>query len=199
MNIVQIGSYCRPDIHILRFLENKENKIYLIEPVRSSFESLSEKVRDYPNVTVDNLAITVSDGPVTLYKVVKNSADSAAASSISKSQVEGMGFLASEVSEEIVQGYTFETYIKRKNINGRIDYLLIDAEGHDVEIILSIDFSRFDIQTVIFEANHTDGINTLTRGSRLNMVLSHLRKFGYNHFGRFLHFEPNDIFATKVK
>jgi hypothetical protein len=59
-----------------------------------------------------------------------------------------------------------------------IDYLFIDTEGLDVHIIASIDFIKYKIKNIIFEAVHTDG--AFNRGENFNKICSYLNQLGYN-------------------
>jgi FkbM family methyltransferase len=58
-----------------------------------------------------------------------------------------------------------------------IDRLLVDAEGMDFDILMSIDFENVDIRKIIFERKHMDG--TKKTGLRYRTVLGYLADYGY--------------------
>ena len=64
--------------------------------------------------------------------------------------------LIPEVLENVeVACITFEFLMDQLNIN-TIDYLKIDAEGLDYDILSSIDFNKFDIKVIRVEHEHLD-------------------------------------------
>ena len=72
-----------------------------------------------------------------------------------------------------------------------IDYLFIDVEGCDKEIILSMEWDKYFIRNVQFEFTHWDGYQS---GGTLGVTLFSLLMMEYK-----LHqSSPTDIFATKT-
>jgi hypothetical protein len=63
--------------------------------------------------------------------------------------------------------------IKQKEI----EYLFIDTEGHDCDIILSTDFSKYKIKNLKFETTHSDG--PFTKGKKLISAINHLKDCGF--------------------
>ena len=64
------------------------------------------------------------------------------------------GFPPRDVSEHVVsilvQSMTLNTLVERYNID-RVDFLMIDTEGHEAEIIPAIDFKRVRPRAILYE------------------------------------------------
>jgi len=68
-----------------------------------------------------------------------------------------------------VKSVTLETMLKEHNAPNKIDYMSIDTEGSEYEIIDSFDFSKYDIKIISIEHNGTEKrdmiYNLLTRNN----------------------------------
>ena len=83
------------------------------------------------------------------------------------------------ITELEVKLITFDELIKKYQWeNEEIEYLLIDTEGHDCDIILSTDFTKYKIKNIKFESTHSDG--PFKKGEKLNNAITHLQNCGYN-------------------
>ena len=71
---------------------------------------------------------------------------------------------------------TFDNLVKIYEIR-KIDTLQIDVEGAEYEILNSINFENFEIDSIQFESKHFDG--TFTVGPKLNSIKEKLIKNGY--------------------
>lgn len=60
---------------------------------------------------------------------------------------------------------------------GKIEYLCVDTEGHDYEILMDLDLTRIKPRHIIFEAKHMDGV--FVKGARYTFLLAHFLKHGY--------------------
>jgi FkbM family methyltransferase len=69
-----------------------------------------------------------------------------------------------------VQSVTLETMLKEHNAPKMIDYMSIDTEGSEYEIIKKFDFSKYNIQIINIEHNGTD---------KQNMIYELLTNKGY--------------------
>jgi hypothetical protein len=76
--------------------------------------------------------------------------------------------------------FTFNTIIKEQGVES-IDYLIIDTEGHDYNILMNIDFSIIKPYSIKFENKHMSGV--FTRGQKYLDILNHLYKYGYKLIG----------------
>lgn len=69
-----------------------------------------------------------------------------------------------------VEIISFDNFLKQ-NLIKKIDYLSIDTEGCEKEIMMSIDFNFTDITTISVENNYNDC-----------EIINHLLRHGYRHF-----------------
>jgi hypothetical protein len=60
-----------------------------------------------------------------------------------------------------------------------IDYMFLDTEGHDCDIIQSTDFSKLLVDEICFEIAHTDGSFTGTETDKYKKTNEHLNSFGF--------------------
>ena len=63
---------------------------------------------------------------------------------------------------------SFVDVLKKTKMPKRIDYLSLDVEGAEYEIMKSIDYKKIRINNIIFEAKHFDG--TFVEGKKLQEV-----------------------------
>ena len=133
----------------------------LVEPVPHLYETLVAHYRDRPAVRIERAAVSTSDGEAPLYRL----------RSVPGTTPEWFGQLAtlhrevllkhrssipeieSLLIEERVPTVRLETLLERHGVS-RIDLLVIDTEGHDCEILRTLDFTRFRPVLLMFEHQH---------------------------------------------
>ena len=62
-----------------------------------------------------------------------------------------------------------------------LDYLFIDAEGSDADILLSLDFSRYKVKNIVFEYWHIDHPQ-IWNGKKTEKLIRHLKDHGYHMY-----------------
>jgi FkbM family methyltransferase len=133
----------------------------LVEPVPHLYEMLVARYRDRPEIKMECVAISKCDGDAPLYRL----------RSIPGQTPEWFNQLAtldrevllkhrssipeidSLLVEERVRTVRLDTLLARHGIS-RIDLLVIDAEGHDLEILRTLDLTRFKPTLLMFEHQH---------------------------------------------
>jgi len=119
--------------------ENKNVEAHLVEPQKDSFSLL---IKNYENIKLDdrvffyNNALTNVNEQIKLYKnTAKNGTDGHSSLLIRDLDiVEGIEVAKyDKYNYELVQGITVSDL--NKKINKKIDVLIVDTEGYDVEII----------------------------------------------------------------
>ena len=133
----------------------------LVEPVPHLYEMLVARYRDRPGVSVERAAVSTEDGDAPLYRL----------RAIPGQTPEWFNQLAtldrrvllkhrssipqidSLIVEERVPTVRLDTLLAHHEIS-RIDLLVIDTEGHDLEVLRSLDFARFRPTLVMFEHQH---------------------------------------------
>lgn len=169
--IIQIGAHVgnteNDPVH--RFIRDNSRSVLggrpkcsaiLIEPVKYLFEQLAANYEGCDGVTLENVAIADQNSTRDFYRLDEN-ADLAAASlpewlnQLGSLLPQRMGrlwdqceqnqsykrFISEHAVVDRVQCITFDDLLQRHQIE-RIDFLQIDAEGYDYEIIRTIDFDR---------------------------------------------------------
>lgn len=155
MNVVNIGANDGLD-HVLKFcLSNKDKikSIHLVEPIMSALMLCKERYKDFNNVIFHNKAIfETASGPAILYYPQND--PTSAHSSLNKEHLLAHGH--SNIGEFAISTQTISEFLEQSVKNENIN-LYIDTEGRDCQILLTLDFDKFDIRRVEFEILHSDG------------------------------------------
>jgi FkbM family methyltransferase len=180
MKIIQIGANNGKD-NVFDFINENKNSLelaILIEPIPFIIDELKVQYKDINNIVVENIAITDDENleQMTLYYLGDSNYE---VSSFSKSHVITHKPLGSSFPLESleVSCLTINKIMNKYDLE-IIDYLFIDTEGLDVHIIASIDFTKYKIKNIIFEAVHTDG--AFNKGENFNKICNYLNQLGYN-------------------
>lgn len=164
MNIVQIGTNTGDD-HVRDFaLKNNCDFILLVEPFDIHNPTIIKNYDKVKNYVIDNVAIdpNIVDDSVVSKTFYYAEGDGPA------SHVPGRSYEVSSLKPEHLQKHGFTTaqletievncisinYLFTKHNLSNIDYLFIDAEGYDLEILQSINFSEYTIKNIQIESLH---------------------------------------------
>lgn len=94
-------------------------------------------------------------------------------SSLSKEHVIKHGHKLEESKSFLMKSISIEKLFKLNNLTN-IDYLYVDCEGEDFNIINSIDFNKFNIKKITFEHAHISN-----RDENYPYILNKLKEYGY--------------------
>ena len=146
-------------------LEQK-NKVLLIEPVNYNLQSLKNRFKNKNNIIFENVGISDEKKQIKFYYVKESSIKK-----LGKEWGSGIGsfrkkhlldhhrkrfkIIESDIEEVDIKIVLFNDLVEKYNIS-EIEYLLIDTEGYDYQIIKSIDFTKTKINKVKFEYKHLD-------------------------------------------
>lgn len=129
----------------------------ILEPSPKYFERLEINYSDYPNIILINKAIHPTESKFTLYEV--NSVGLAklpewgqGIGSFDLQHLKNKNLESSDISTVDVDCISFDNLISQYPIFRNIDFLQIDTEGFDGEILKNIDFSFFDVKMIKFES-----------------------------------------------
>lgn len=143
-----------------------------LEPQPDVFRLLQKTYQNYSGVKCLNLAIAKESSPVSFYSVKESvgnetnfsrltglaSLDRKTLKKTLKNKI-AKGVINKEVSaddciqETIIQAVSFTEMVTENNI-GRIDFIQIDCEGYDFEILKTIDFEKFSPSIINFESQN---------------------------------------------
>lgn len=179
MKIIQIGANNGKD-QVFDFITKNQDSLelaILVEPIPFIINELKDQYKNINNVIVENIAITQDESlnSMDLYFLKDSNYE---VSSFSKYHVINHKPIDStyELDSLSVPCMTINKLIDKYNIQN-LDYLFIDTEGLDVHIIGSIDFSKYKIKDITFEAVHTDG--AFYRGENFDKISEYLNQLGY--------------------
>ena len=133
----------------------------LVEPVPHLYEMLVARYRNRPGVEMECAAISTRDGEAPLYRLRSipgqtpqwfNQLATLDREVLLKHR-SSIPEIDSLLIEERVPTVRLDTLLARHKIS-RIDLLVIDAEGHDFEILRTLDLARFRPTLLMFEHQH---------------------------------------------
>jgi len=153
---------------------NKNSNIFIVEANPKNLEKLKICYKNFENINIFNFAISNKD--IDELKFYYSDED-APHYQVCSSDI-------SHVKKHYPNSMIKNFSIKSKSINTffndcflrEIDYLSIDIEGLDYEVLMSIDFSKFNIKNISVEYLH------LTTYQKKNLI-NFLEKKGYSYFG----------------
>jgi FkbM family methyltransferase len=112
---------------VLRFGAYWPNaKIFSFEPVKSTFHQLVDNTHDFLNVRCENIALGASRGTEKIW-LKERSASNSLKTDVNRQET-GIG-----IAEEI-EIITLDEYCKENRVDN-IDFLKIDAEGYELEVL----------------------------------------------------------------
>jgi FkbM family methyltransferase len=165
----------------------------IVEPVPYVFERLERNYRDQPSVTLENVAVGATDGRQPFYHLAEVEHPESEGlprwydgiGSFSRDAVLSHARHIPDIESRLVVTEvpcsTLQTLCERNGLE-RLDLLLIDAEGHEWEIVRSSDLQARKPRLLVYEHYH------LTPDER-SACREHLRGLGYEameeHFDTF--------------
>jgi len=161
--------------NVLGLIENGWSAL-LVEPSNEAFFKLSDLHNTNKKVRCFNFAIGSYDGETTFYHsgTHLNSGDTSLLSTIDKNEIERWQGTC-EFTETKVPLKTWNTFVKTANIK-QVDFISIDCEGVDFEILQQIDFNSLNVKMVCVEYNNVNS----------EMYEQHMAKYGFKvHYKNF--------------
>ena len=150
----------------------------VVEPVKEYYEDLVRNYSKNKNVIAENVAIYSEDEEISIYKVRSNSGlpDWAnGIASLDKRHHLKSNTPSENIVEERVKGIRFDTLFKKHKVE-KIDFLQVDAEGYDYDLIKMFPFDRFRPKLIHFE--HSLRTKNMTY-EQYDEITSHLIRMGY--------------------
>jgi FkbM family methyltransferase len=191
MNIIQIGANDGDDevYELISSNRDKISKAVLIEPIPYCIPALQNRYAEIKNVYIENIAITNNPDikEQTFYYINESNYQ---VSSLKKQHLTDHGVEDKLIRSISVNCLTISNIVDKYDIIN-LDYLFIDAEGYDYEIIKSIDFGKCNIKNIKFESMHIDGVHR--KEQRYSDLVLFLGSMGY-HVG-----EAQGLNTTAIK
>lgn len=146
--LVQIGTKDGSDNFLNVVKESDPALVVLIEPNKENNNSILKNYEGIANVHLENVAITDKDYEVVTLVHPKKVRDIIYDSG--KFSLLPMDDWGDDLVKIEAPGMAFMTLCSKYSLD-HIDYLQIDTEGYDAEIIKSIDFLKVKINTIKYE------------------------------------------------
>ena len=153
---------------------NENSKVYVIEANPKNIEKLKNSYKNYKNINILNLAISPYDNDrLTLFYADEDHPHFQVTSSdINHVKMHYPNALIKKFS---VDSISINNFFRKYSIS-EIDFLSIDIEGLDYEVLMSIDFSKYNIKNISIEYLH------LKKFQKKNLI-TFLSKKGYSYNG----------------
>ena len=153
---------------------SENSKVFVVEANPKNIEKLNKSYKNYNNVKILNLAISSNnDDELILYYAEEDSPHYQVCSS-NINHVK-KHYPSSLIKKFYIESISINDLFKKYSIN-QIDYLSIDIEGLDYDVLMSIDFTKFSIDNICIEFLH------LTKFQKKNLI-NFLSKKGYSYYG----------------
>lgn len=151
---IQIGTNNGNDNFRKLVIQNKPDLVILVEPNSQLINLIQENYRDIQNVYIINKALYYQDDiDISLYIPETdefNKAKNGCNYSDAHYSLVPMNDWGQTLQSITTKSIRFNTLCEIFNIN-KIDYLQIDTEGFDSEIIKMIDFTKYKIYKIRYE------------------------------------------------
>jgi|tagenome__1003787_1003787.scaffolds.fasta_scaffold20982593_4 FkbM family methyltransferase len=179
--------------HLRPFILSRPWRGIMVEPVPYVFERLRTNYEAYGRIALENVAVGDADGQLPFYHLAEPSPSELASlpdwydgvGSFSREAVAGHVAHIPDIEKRIVcrevSVVTFDTLLKRSQAS-HVDLLLIDTEGHDWEILRSIDFARWRPRLVIYEHYHLTPTARAATREHLGLVGYETMEEGFDTF-----------------
>ena len=200
VDYIQVGSHIGNSSNDNVFNKITEGmNVILVEPMPELFSKLVKNYHEKStknNIEFLNLAVSTYDGTLDLYSCktsllpkkhiwsrkirthlgITNAIDwTDQLASVNMNHLEAHGVYNSTV-KTTVPCKTLNTIIRERNIS-YIENLHTDTEGHDYDILMSLDLEVVKPTNIVFESIHTDG--PLKKGKNYLTLLNKFESYGY--------------------
>ncbi len=153
---------------------NDKSKVFVVEANLLNIEKLEFCYRNYKNINIHNIAISTKNLDKLTFFYTKDDGPHFQVCSSDFDHVKQY-YPNSKIENFSVKSLTINKFFE-DNLIHDIDYLSIDIEGLDYEVLMSIHFSKFNIKNISIEYLH------LTKYQKKNLI-NFLTKSGYSYCG----------------
>ena len=197
MCLIQIGSgsanldtYIHDGFTSFVKKKNIKNKILIVEANSTHLHNLKNFWKNNLNVKIFNLAVVpdnINQKNMQFY-YCQEDAPNFQIFSISKSFVK-KHFTNGAIKTKLVDCIKASDFLKENNVSV-IEYLSIDIEGMDFEVLMNLDLKKFDIKNISFEHLHLNFFQKIK-------IIRKLMKNGYLFSGMGFDLRKSDWMFTK--
>lgn len=165
------------------FVIKRNSSGIVVEPIKEYFEELVLNYKEFPSILKVNMAIHPTEKEVKIFKIAPKSKQKypdwvKGIASLDRDHHKKTNILLEDIVVEYAKAETLMNVINTDYKNTTLDYLQIDTEGFDYEVLKMFDFTKFKPKIIKYESinlNESDN-NSLTKS---------LKKHGYFLFKEF--------------
>ena len=172
---------------------NHDDKIILVEANPFNIPKLSECWKKYKNKNIFNFAIVdeMFIGKEAYIHFAEDDKPCYQVSSLIYNHVK-KHYPKSKILKKKIKVKKINEFLYENCINSKINYLAIDIEGLDHNVIMNIDFDQFFIQNLSFETLHLSLVEKFT-------LINKLTSKGYKYIGKGFDIDGWDLMFAKKK
>ena len=167
-----------------------EDKAYVVEVNPKNIDKLTSCYQNYKNVDIVNIGITHKNSGECEFFFTEDDAPHYQVCSMNINHVK-KHYPNSIINSFKVQVLNVNEFIE-KHVGNEIEYLSIDLEGNDYDILIEIDLSKTSIENISIEYLH------LSKDQKKNLI-KYLNRHGYSYCGNGYDHNDYDYFFKKKK
>lgn len=165
------------------FITVRNSKGVVIEPVMEYFKELVNNYQNFPNIIKINKAVHPCEKEILINRIDPKAVDNypdwvKGIASLDFEHHKKTGINSDDIIKEIVKADSLMNIITQNFKHGKIDYLQVDTEGFDYEVVKMIDFKKLKPSIIKYEY-----VNLLAEDQ--NSLLNLLKNEGYYTFNEF--------------
>ena len=170
---------------------NNENNILVVEANPHNLKKLKDCWKNYSNVRIFNIAIVDSHYKKDDIKLYYTESDAPCyqITSINKEHVK-KHYPNDKIIELIVRSQKINDFLIEKTKLENIEYLAIDVEGIDYDLLMDIDFNKLKIKNISFEFIHLNK-------EQIKNIFNRLIKNGFTYTGKGFDINGYDLMFKK--
>ncbi len=169
--------------------KSKIKKIFIIEANPINISTLKRSWKKYKFVKIFNIAISAKKNNKIKFFYSEKDAPHYQLFSNNINHVK-RHFPGSIIKKKIVNSININQFLKKNFKNKKIDYFSIDIEGNDYQVLMALNFKKYNIQNISLEYLH------LNKTQKIK-ILQRLKDNGYSYFGFGLDHNKIDWFFKK--
>ena len=153
---------------------NDSSKVFVVEANPKNIDKLKSSYKNFKNIHILNFAVSSNNNDEISLYYSEDDAPHYQACSSNINHVKKY-YPNSIIKKFNIKSVSINNFFKKYSIS-EVDYLSIDIEGLDYEVLMSIDFNKFNVKNISIEYLH------LTKVQKKNLI-NFLSKMGYSYYG----------------
>ena len=160
-------------------ISTAKDKLYVVEANPKNIDKLKSCYKNFKNVEIFNIAITHGHSKEYEFFFTEDDAPHYQVCSVDKNHVK-KHYPNSPIKSFKIQGLNINEFIG-KHVGKKINYLSIDLEGIDYDVLMKLDLSRNTIENISIENLHLNKIQKKNMIKFLNDSGFSYCGYGYDH------------------